>query len=108
MTTAKLTEYVIKDGDTLQMIAKDYLHKHPQPYRHYTFIVQNRRIVEWGIKRTGSPMTHVGYADHTKIHSELDAYSKARGIMDKDYFEAVNIRITKSGIIRNLYDTYRF
>ena len=43
-----------------------------------------------------------GYAPYTKIHSEMDAYSKARGIMDMDEpFESVNIRLTKTGLIKD-------
>lgn len=82
-------------------IAKEYLHKHLEAYRHFTFVVQSNKITEWGTNRRGEALTFLGYDKHTKLHSEIDAYFKAKGIMESGTFEVVNIRITKSGIIRN-------
>lgn len=77
--------------------------KHPEwyAYHHYTFIVQNNKIIDWGTNRRCSPLIYLGYKDHTKMHSEVDAYFKARGLLSKDKpFEAVNIRLTKTYKIR--------
>lgn len=77
--------------------------KHPEweCYKHFSFIVQDNKIVEWGTNRRGSSFTFLGYEPYQKIHSEVDAYFKAKGIMDKHVdFEVVNIRLTKTGMIK--------
>jgi hypothetical protein len=81
--------------------ANDYLHKHVEPYCHFSFIVQNNKIIEWGTNRCASPLTFLGYPVHSKMHSEVDAYFKAKGILGKGPFEVVNIRLTKTAMIRN-------
>jgi len=83
-------------------IAIRNLPNNTEPYCHYTFLVQRNSIVEWGKNRRGPPLTFLGYESHTKMHSEVDAYFKAKGIMIKNEpFEAVNIRLTKTGSIKN-------
>jgi len=77
--------------------------KHPEwyAYKHFSFVIQQNRIVEWGTNRRGSALTFLGYEPHQKIHSEVDAYFKARGIMTKGIpFEVVNIRLNKSHVLR--------
>lgn len=81
--------------------AIEYLPKHGEPYRHYTFVICKNKIIEWGLNRRGSPLTFLGYADHTKMHSEVDAYFKAKGLLDKQSFEVVNIRLNMDGSIKN-------
>ena len=78
--------------------------KHPQwdCYKHFSFIIQKNKIVDWGTNRMGSSMTFLGYEPHQKIHSEVDAYFRARGIMNKsNTFEVVNIRLNKSNHMRS-------
>jgi hypothetical protein len=88
--------------DICLQIAKSNLHKHAEPYRHFSFVIVDNRVVEWGTNRRGSPLTHLGYDRYTKLHSEIDAYFKARGLIGNQCsFEIVNIRLTKGGIIRN-------
>lgn len=56
--------------------------------------------MEWGTNRASSPLTFLGYSNYSKMHSETDAYFKAKGIMAKDIsFEVVNIRLTKTNMI---------
>ena len=77
--------------------------KHPDfnAYKHYSFIIQNKKIVGWGTNRKGSSFTYLGYAPYQKIHSETDVYFKVKGIMDKSIpFAVVNIRLTKNGTLR--------
>ena len=77
---------------------------HPQwaCYKHFSFIIQRNKIVDWGTNRAGTPFANMGYEAHCKIHSEVEAYRKARGIMDKSLpFEVVNIRLIKNGQIRS-------
>jgi len=71
--------------------------KHPQwnCYKHFSFIIHRNKIVDWGTNRAGSPLTF-GYEPYSKIHSEVDAYFRAKGLMRKgELFEVVNIRLTK-------------
>jgi hypothetical protein len=76
--------------------------KHPEwgCYHHFSFIIQKNKILEWSTNRRGDALTFLGYEPHQKIHSEVDAYKKAKGIMDRSLpFEVVNIRLTKTGRI---------
>ncbi len=68
-------------------------------YKHFTYIVQNNQIIEWGINRAGPPPTF--YMKHQKRHSEYVAYAKARGLLNKNKsFDIVNIRLNKQGILK--------
>jgi hypothetical protein len=74
-------------------------------YIHYTFIVQDNKIIEYGVNRPGEPPIHYGYHAFNgykpKIHSEIDAYKKAKGLLvPNKWFEIVNIRLNKQGKIR--------
>jgi len=75
---------------------------HPESdcYHHFSFIVQKNKIVAWGTNRRSSPLTFLGYPSYSKMHSEIDAYYKSKGIMDKSDFEVVNIRLTKSNNVK--------
>lgn len=82
-------------------IAKRHVKNHPEwdCYKHYSFIFQDGVLIEWGCNRKGSPL--IGYPSYGKIHAESDAYSKARGLLDKNTpFEIVNIRLNKSGDLK--------
>lgn len=68
---------------------------------HFTFIIQDNKIVEMGINRKGPPLKAFGYEEYQGIHSENDAYKKAKGILnDQKQFEAVNIRLNKRDELR--------
>lgn len=77
---------------------------HPEfgNYHHYSFIVQDNKILEMGMNRKGPPPAGFGYnQEFGKIHSETDAYKKAKGIIDPSKpFEIVNIRLNKKGNLR--------
>src|SRR5581483_1238148 len=89
-------------------IVQSKKHTHTELFLHFTFIVQNNKIVEWGRNHVGAPAKHMGYhnrfVDETyspKTHSELDAYRKGRGlIVNSKPFEIVNIRVNRSGVMR--------
>jgi len=75
--------------------------KHPQfdCYKHYSYIIQNNSIIEWGVNRAGPPPNC--YKPHQKIHSEYVAYCKARGLLNKQKsFDLINIRLNKLGEFR--------
>ena len=80
---------------------------HPEwgNFHHYSFIIQNNKIIEMGTNRDIhiGAMRHLGYSDTSKIHSEVDAYNKAKGHPDFDKnssFEVVNIRLNRTNEIR--------
>ena len=72
---------------------------HPQWdfYHHFSFIIQDSKIITFGTNRCSYPLTNFGYSKYTKMHSETDVYFKAKGIMEKNKpFSVVNIRLTKT------------
>lgn len=92
-------------------IAQDKLPFHPQldHFPHYTFIIQNNKIVDWATNLSQDPPIHYGYNSkengdpfyRPKIHSEIAGYKKARGILKKNIaFEILNIRLNKKGELR--------
>lgn len=93
-------------------IAKSNLKKHPiylfhgcNSYIHYSFVFQGK-LIEWGTNRNGNPPIHFGYNEriegaNAKIHSEFDAWKKARGLLRSDKsFECFNVRLNRRGEIR--------
>jgi tRNA(Arg) A34 adenosine deaminase TadA len=63
---------------------------------HYSFVVQDNKILEMGVNRPGaSPPVHYGYPQYADIHSEIDAWRKARGILEDKEWEIVNIKLLK-------------
>lgn len=88
-------------------ISIDYLPKHPQLkcYPHYSFIVQDNKIIEWATNVVYEPPIHFGYrmrisGGRPKLHAEFLAYKRARGILGRRGFEVVNIRLNRSGMVR--------
>ncbi len=72
--------------------------KHKNQFRHYSFIIQDNKIIEWGINLKSDPLVKYGYAHHANVHAENEAYRKAKGILDKDKpFDCVNIRLSAYG-----------
>jgi len=91
-------------------IAQEKLPLHPQLecYPHYTFLIQGNQLVEWATNTSQDPPVHYGYkrkcADpdyRPKVHSEIAAYRKAKGILKKNQgFEVINIRLNRSRQVR--------
>jgi len=71
-------------------------------YHHYSFIIQKNKIIEWGTNSGGGGLNHWGFkSNRHKIHSETRAFTRARGLLDKNKsFEVVNIRLNKLGDLR--------
>ena len=89
--------------ECLSIAIKNNNPNHPEwdCYHHFSFFVQRNKIVAWGVNRRSSPLTLLGFESHTKMHSEVDACRKAKGIMDKGSdFEIVNVRLTKHNRIK--------
>lgn len=95
------TTYMSKILRECLRTARKILKRHPNKgnYPHFSFIVQGGRIVEYGWNTYRIPPVHYGYKKGT-THSEIDAYRKARGIMDDGKFVIVNIRLNKHGEMR--------
>jgi len=71
---------------------------------HTTFVVQDNKIIEWGENRTGDPPIYFGYfkrSEAPKLHAELVAYRRARGILASGGFDLVNVLLNKQGEIKN-------
>jgi hypothetical protein len=89
-------------------IARSKMHLHPEfdHFLHFTFIIQDNKVIEWGMNHAGMPRKHYGYHkdDITfvpKTHAEVDSYKKARGLLDKSKsFLAINIRLNRFGELR--------
>jgi tRNA(Arg) A34 adenosine deaminase TadA len=90
-------------------IAIKNIYKHPlfnQQGRklHFSFIVADGTIIEWGCNMAHVPPVHMGYSkrinnNEPKLHSELVAYKKAKGLLYTD-FEIINIRFNRAGKLR--------
>lgn len=77
------------------------LHSEFGRFHHFSFIVQNNTIIEYGTNRVGSiPALEHFYLERSKIHSEACAYSRAKGLLSNTAFEVVNIRLNKKGVLR--------
>jgi hypothetical protein len=86
------------------MIARHNLPKHTRldGYKHFSFIIQKNWLVDWGTNRSGPPLKMFGYQEHQMIHSENQAYKRAKGLLDKtDTFQVVNIRLNSKGEVKN-------
>ena len=93
--------------------------RHPQYkyYIHYTFLVQNNKIIVHATNTNQIPYIHYGYHNNPrndkdqinfkpKFHSEINAYKRAikTKIFDKsEPFEIINIRFNKAGDTRLAY-----
>lgn len=76
---------------------------HPEwgHFHHFSFICQDGKIVEYGTNRSGESPIH-GYTRRAKIHSEVDAFMKAKGILDRNKpFQIINIRLNKQNELRD-------
>jgi hypothetical protein len=75
------------------------LPKHPMDkFRHFTFIIQDNKVVGWGINRFGEAPPGFGYDENSEIHSEVDAFRRCRSKVNINRpFKVVNIRLSKEG-----------
>jgi len=89
-------------------IALEKLPRHPQfdYYPHFTFVIQNNKMIGWGMNSEGVPPVHLGYNERIqwglpKMHSEYNAYRKVKGILQHNKgFEIVNIRLNRMNEFR--------
>lgn len=63
---------------------------------HYSFIVQNNKILGMGINRPHTkPPIHYGYPYYSDVHAEIDAWNKVKGLLHNKPWELVNIKLSK-------------
>jgi len=86
------------------------LNNHPEYdcYPHYTFIVQNNKILGYGCNMRGEPPIHLGYhkrlnGGRPKNHSEYVAYRKMVGLLNKKEFDIINIRLNRKKEVKNAH-----
>jgi hypothetical protein len=84
------------------LIAKKTYPKHPRKtsYAHYSFIIQKNVLIEWATNCSGSPLLYKGYSKYSMLHSETQAYKKAKGLLHKESFEVINIRLNSKGELK--------
>jgi len=82
-------------------IAREKNQQRDSDFRHFSFIIQRNKLVDWGtnVSRV-PPMIHFGYPKTSGWHSEVNAYRKAKGILEDGSFEVINIRLNKLGELR--------
>ncbi len=78
------------------------LHPDWGSYHHFSFVIQNNKIVEWGTNKKGAVSEIHGFSERRhKIHSEVDAARKAKGLLNRNKpFDIVNIRLSRASKIR--------
>lgn len=92
---------ILKECTEIALANNNPSHDQWDCYKHYSFIVQENKIVSWGTNKRGSPLTFLGYQPHQKIHVETVAYFKADRLLKKNIpFEVVNIRLGKNNMIK--------
>lgn len=82
------------------------LPKNRQRYKHWSFIIQGNSMVEYGTNIDSVPPVHFGYHNRIedglpKLHSEIRAWRKAKGLLAPIGFEVINIRLNTNGEWRN-------
>ena len=72
-------------------------------FAHFSFIVQQNKILACGMNRLGPVFQGFGYnQDYGQIHSENDAYRKAKGIINfRKPWDIINVRLNKVHQMRN-------
>lgn len=76
---------------------------HPEwgKFHHFSFIVQDNKIVEWATNKAHTPLTRFGYPAGSKLHAETEAYRKAKGLLNpRKSWECVNVRLLRDNTPR--------
>lgn len=95
-------------AESLRIAQKHILVREKTHWLHWSFIVVNNKIVEWGCNMRGNPPIHMGYNKKTAmdfpslLHSEIVAYKRASKLLGKQLksFEVINIRLSRTGELR--------
>lgn len=81
-------------------------HHERENFPHFSFLIQSSQIVEYAENANMEPQKHYGYHHPSKpngyrpkLHAEIYAYHKAKGILEDKAFQMVNFRFNKKGIM---------
>lgn len=77
-------------------IAKSYItnNKKLEPNKHFSFIIQCNSIISIGTNRRGTVPKKFRYNSFSNIHSEVDAYGRAKAFLDNTRsWYIINIRL---------------
>lgn len=75
-------------------IAKNNIHRCTETNNHFSFIIQDNKIVAWGFNKRGRVHKKLGYNWYSNIHSEVDAFKKSKGFLDaSNHWWIINIRL---------------
>ena len=80
-------------------LAKAKLCKHKDTFKHFSFVIQDNKILGYGFNKATLYVNHVhGYPKHSKIHSEISALRRSRVLKTKRKWSMVNVRLSPMGI----------
>lgn len=83
---------------------RDFTNHTADAFRHWSFIFQNNRLLEWGRNKLNNPVgfNRFGYKNERhSLHSEAVALRKAYGLLDRRKpWTIVNIRLGAAGELR--------
>jgi tRNA(Arg) A34 adenosine deaminase TadA len=86
-------------------MAVDKLPRHPlfgtKSFLHFSFIVFDGSIIEYGFNSHASPEPHWGYEKlnrgygnyKSSTHAELSVFKRARGLLRGETFDMINVRL---------------
>jgi tRNA(Arg) A34 adenosine deaminase TadA len=75
-------------------IAKKNIHRCTETNNHFSFIIQDNKIIAWGFNRRGRVHKKLGYNWYSNIHSEVDAFKRAKRLLDaSNHWYIINIRL---------------
>ena len=80
-------------------IAKSYIdnNKELEPNKHFSFIIQGTSIISIGLNKRGHVPTRLKYNSFSNIHSEVDAYKKAKPFLKTSKrWHIINIRLNNA------------
>lgn len=91
-------------AEAVNIARKDFHNHTADEFRHWSFIYQNKRLLEWGRNKLSDPvgLQKYGYknARHS-LHSEAIAMRKAYGLLDRRKpWTCVNVRLGAKGALR--------
>lgn len=88
-------------NEAKKSLSKHPIWDHPKKARffHYSYLFQAGRLVSVGMNRMGE--APVWYPDNAIVHSEVDAWRKAKNILDNSQsLEILNLRFNRFGDMR--------
>lgn len=92
---------LLKQCLDIALINTNQSHSQWNNFMHFSFFVQDNKIIGWGTNRTGCVQSYLNYPSYSKIHAEVAGYKRCRHFIDnRKSFEVVNVRTTKTKQIR--------